>query len=149
MSRIDVIKNDYVTVSVYEDGKHIEIDIADGVKVLRHQTHLKAYVEKLWQSGITKLNADQISLPYLDKSINLKRGDKRLDLVYYKNGRIHECEFKTHRECGLDITYSQVKGQKKYCENFILLVPSEDLIYVQDMINTLRLHGVTVTPYDQ
>lgn len=148
MVKIETIVTEYFTISVFDDGKHIEIDLADGVKVLRHQKYLRAYVEKLYQSGIKKINADQIKLPYLDKSISLLRGNRRLDLVYYKNGRLMECEFKTKRECGLDITYNQIKEQKRHCQNFILLVPSSELIYVQDTIRLLKIKGITIDNYD-
>jgi len=148
MTKIETIVSDYFTISVYDDGKHVEIDLADGVKIQRHHKQLRAYVEKLWQSGIKKMNADQISLPYLDKGIGLVRGNRRLDLIYYKDGRIYECEFKTRRECGLDITYSQIQEQLKYCENFILLVPSSEIPWVEDQIRNRKIKGVTVDRHD-
>lgn len=148
MGKYEVISTDYVTVTVTEDGKHIEIDLADGIKISRHQNQLRAYVEKLYSNGIKRINADQITLPYLDKSINLVRGNRRLDLVYYKDGRIYECEFKTRRECGLDKTYNQVRDMRKYCENFILLVPQSELIFVTDTIRNRKIKGVTVDTWD-
>lgn len=148
MSRYEVIKTEFVTVEVREDGKEINIKLADGLKLSRHQNQLSNYCQKLFEDGITKLNADQLTLPYLDKKIKLIRGNNRLDLVYYKNNRIHECEFKTRRECGLDRTYHQVKDQVKHCENFILLVPQSELIYVSDEIRNRKLRGVTVDAWD-
>lgn len=148
MSKIETIVTEFYTISVYDEGRHIEIDVADGVKIQRHHKQLRAYVEKLWQSGIKKLNADQISLPYLDKGINLVRGDRRLDLIYYKDGRIYECEFKTRRECGLEITFQQVAEQSKYCENFILLVPASEITWVEDQIRNRKIIGVTVDRHD-
>jgi len=148
MSKYEVINTEYVTVTVTEDGKHIEIDLNPGVKISRHQNQLRAYVDKLFQTGVTKLNADQLKLPYLDKGIKLVRGNNRLDLVYFRNGRIHECEFKTRRECGLEKTYQQVKDQVKHCQNFILLVPQSELIYVSDEIRNRKIRGVTVIPWD-
>jgi len=148
MSKYEVINTEYVTVTVTEDGKHIEIDLADGLKISRHQNQLRAYVEKLFNSGITRMNADQLSLPYLDKSIKLVRGNNRLDLVYYRDGRIFECEFKTRRECGLDKTYHQIHDQVKHCQNFILLVPQSELTYVQDEIRNRKLRGITVDAWD-
>lgn len=148
MRKQEVIVSEFVTITVTEEGKHIEIDVADGVKIVRHQKELRAYVEKLWQSGIKKINADQISLPYLDKSIGLRRGSNRLDLVYYKEGRIFECEFKTRRECGLERTYTQIADQVKHCENFILLVPASELNWVEDQVRNRRIIGVTVDRHD-
>jgi hypothetical protein len=148
MSKYEVINTEYVTVTVTEDGKHIEIDLADGLKISRHQNQLRAYVEKLFNSGITRMNADQLSLPYLDKSIKLVRGNNRLDLVYYRDGRIFECEFKTRRECGLDKTYHQIHDQVKHCQNFILLVPQSELIFVEDEIRNRKLRKVTVAAWD-
>lgn len=148
MSKYEVINTEYVTVTVTEDGKHIEIDLADGLKISRHQNQLRAYVEKLFNSGITRMNADQLSLPYLDKSIKLVRGNNRLDLVYYRDGRIFECEFKTRRECGLDKTYHQIEDMKKHCTNFILLIPQSELIFVTDTIRNRKIKGVTVDTWD-
>lgn len=148
MTKKEVIVTEYVTVTVSEGGKHIEVDLNPGVKISRHQNQLRAYTDKLFESGVTKLNADQLKLPYLDKSIKLVRGSNRLDLVYYRNGRIHECEFKTRRECGLEKTYHQIKEQVKHCSNFILLVPQSELIYVSDEIRNRKIRGVTVIPWD-
>jgi hypothetical protein len=148
MVRYEVVSTEYVTVEVREDGKEINIRLNDGVKISRHQNQLRFYVEKLHEQGIKRINADQITLPYLDKSINLVRGNRRLDLVYYKDGRIYECEFKTRRECGLDKTYNQVRDMRKYCENFILLVPQSELIFVSDTIRNRKIKGVTVDTWD-
>jgi len=148
MTHYEVISTEYVTVTVTEDGKEITIKLADGVKISRHQNQLRAYVEKLYSQGIKKINADQINLPYLNKSLKLTRGKRRLDLVYYKEGRIHECEFKTRRECGLDITYHQIEDMKKHCKNFILLIPQSELIFVTDTIRNRKIKGVTVDTWD-
>lgn len=148
MSKYEVINTEYVTVTVTEDGREINIKLADGLKISRHQNQLRSYVEKLYKNGIKKINADQISLPYLQKSLNLTRGNRRLDLVYYKDGRIYECEFKTRRECGLDITYHQIEDMKKHCQNFILLIPQSELIFVTDTIKNRKITGVTVDTWD-
>lgn len=148
MTHYEVISTEYVTVTVAEDGKEINIKLADGVKISRHQNQLRSYVERLYESGVKRINADQITLPYLDKSLNLSRGNRRLDLVYYKNKRIYECEFKTRRECGLDITYNQIEDMKKHCTNFILLIPQSELIFVTDTIRNRKIKGVTVDTWD-
>ena len=148
MTHYEVISTEYVTVTVAEDGKEINIKLADGVKISRHQNQLRSYVEKLYSQGIKKINADQINLPYLNKSLKLTRGKRRLDLVYYKDGRIHECEFKTRRECGLDITYHQIEDMKKHCQNFILLIPQSELLFVTDTIRNRKIKGVTVDTWD-
>jgi hypothetical protein len=149
MTKYEVISTEYVTVEVREDGKEIVIKLADGVKISRHQNQLRAYVEKLHKQGVKRINADQITLPYLDKSIKLTRGNNRLDLVYYTQGRIYECEFKTRRECGLDKTYHQVKDQVKHCQNFILLVPQSELTFVTDEIRNRRIQGITIDAWDK
>lgn len=148
MAHYEVISTEYVTVTVTEDGKEINIKLSDGVKISRHQNQLRSYVEKLYSQGIKKINADQINLPYLNKSLKLTRGKRRLDLVYYKDGRIHECEFKTRRECGLNITYNQIGEMKKHCQNFILLIPQSELIFVTDTIKNRKITGVTVDTWD-
>jgi hypothetical protein len=148
MTHYEVISTEYVTVTVTEDGKEITIKLADGVKISRHQNQLRIYIEKLYSQGVKKINADQISLPYLNRGLNLIRGNRRLDLVYYKEGRIHECEFKTRRECGLDITYHQIEDMKKHCQNFILLIPQSELLFVTDTIRNRKIKGVTVDTWD-
>lgn len=148
MVRYEVISTEYVTVEVREDGKEIVIKLNDGVKISRHQQQLTSYVEKLFNQGVDRINADQLSLPFLDKSIKLGRGSNRLDIVYYKDNRIFECEFKTRRECGLEKTFHQVKDQVKHCENFILLVPQSELIFVEDEIRNRKLHNITVDAWD-
>ncbi|GAH69019.1 unnamed protein product, partial [marine sediment metagenome] len=70
-------------------------------------------------------------------------------LVYNHQGKIYECELKTSREIGLDITAIQLKELAKHCQNLIVLVPrgcTEEMATILNMINLDRL--VVIRPYD-
>lgn len=142
------IITDYFIITVSDEGKNINIQLQNGVKCNRHHNDLLRYVEYLYKSGVDSIRADHIDLPYFHKNINLKRGNRRLDIVYYIDGRIYECEFKTKREIGLDITYSQLKQQQQFCENLILLCPRSEMEYAQHCLNVLGITGVTVDCWD-
>ncbi|GAI83458.1 unnamed protein product, partial [marine sediment metagenome] len=65
------------------------------------------------------------------------------------NGKLHECELKTSREIGLDITAIQLKELAKHCEQLTVLVPRgcmEEMSTILNMINLVRL--ITIQPYD-
>lgn len=142
------ITTDYGVLRIFDGGRRIEYQLHDGVKSSLHHRHLMAYVNRLWDEGVDKINADHLSLDFFDRRINLNRGKRKLDLVYYRDGRIYECELKTSRECGLDKTYVQVKEQAFYCQNYILLVPQQEREWVNDQLRIRRIKGVTVDQYD-
>ncbi|GAI88195.1 unnamed protein product, partial [marine sediment metagenome] len=107
------------------------------------------YLEQLKKQGVVQYNTDHLNIPDRDLSLSLKRGKSRLDLVYYFKGKFYECELKTNREVGLDITAIQLKELAKYCEHLIVLVPRgsmEEMATVVQMINLDR--HIAIRPYD-
>ncbi len=136
-------------VTISDGGRKITFELYSDVRQSRHNTALFTYVQYLLKSGLTRFNTDHLSIPGRDKTLSLTRGKAKLDLVYVKNGKLHECELKTSREIGLDITAIQLKELAKYCEQLAVLVPRgcmEEMSTLLNMINLARL--ITIQPYD-
>lgn len=142
------VNTDYGTIYIRNGGRSVEYVLHDSVKKGYHSQALARYVELLYESGVDSINADHLSYPWLDRSLEIRRGRRKLDIVYVLDGVLHECELKTHREIGIDRTYEQIKDQLKYCSNYILLVPTEDLHFVRESLKIRGLSDVTVEPYD-
>jgi len=135
------ISTPYGQVIISDHGRSVTFSIWDDVKQSEHNAALFRYVEHLHQSGIDRINADHISLPYLHPEIPLARGDRKLDVVYYKGPRIFECELKTRRELGLDVTARHLRDLVKRCENLIVLVPQDELEEARTIIEIIELTG--------
>ncbi len=142
------LSNQYFTVYIENRGRRIIIELKSGVKASEHHTQLHRFVEKLHDSGVEHINADHISLPYLDDSISLWRGKRKLDCVYYKDGRIHECELKTPYEVGLTRTYEQLAEQLKHCENLILVTSRTAVENAKENLKLFKLEGIKIQTYD-
>lgn len=142
------VSTDYGVLRIFDGGRRIEYQLHDSVKASVHHRDLMGYVNRLWDDGVDKINADHLSMDFFDRRINLNRGKRKLDLVYYREGRMFECELKTSRECGLDKTYVQVKEQAMYCQRLILLVPQKDREWVNDQLRLRKIDNVTVDHYD-
>lgn len=131
------ISTPYGQVIITDHGRSVTFHIWDDVKQSEHNAALFAYVEHLRQSGIERINADHISLPYLRPDIPLTRGDRRLDIVYFKGPHIYECELKTRRELGLEGTARHLRDLARLCENLVILVPlaeMEEARVILDMV---------------
>lgn len=148
MSKKVSIETDYFTVSVSEDGRHLAIDLSPDVKQNPHAIALRGFVNYLHNLGVERINADHIGSEFLDRSIKLERGNRRLDLVYYHNNRWYECELKTLYECGLNRTYKQVQDQAKYCDTLTLLVPRDQIEYVNSNLKTYNIQNIVVDTYE-
>ncbi|MBA7563521.1 hypothetical protein ES708_05180 [subsurface metagenome] len=143
------VSTPFGTVIISDGGRKVAFELYSDISQSRHNQALFSYIEQLQKQGVTQYNVDHIALAGADRRLSLQRGSARLDLVYIKNGKTHECELKTSREVGLDITARQLKEFVKYCENLILLVPRgcmEDAKTICTMINLDR--QITVRPYD-
>jgi len=139
----------YGTVTVSNAGRTVTFELFSDVKQSMHNTALFNYLQKLRQRGITRYNTDHLHLRGRDRTLDLNRGKARLDLVYEDRGRIIECELKTRREIGLDVTAKQLIEMVKYCENLQLLVPRGAMEEAATVLNILNLdHRVTIVPYD-
>lgn len=143
------ISTPFGTVTISQGGRRITFDLYSDVRQSRHNVALFVYVQQLRKQGVTQFNTDHIKIVGRDRLLPLARGKAKLDLVYYWKGKLYECELKTSREIGLDITAVQLTEFAKYCENLVLLVPRgclEDAATITNMINLD--HRLTIVPYD-
>lgn len=139
----------YGTVTISQGGRSIAFDLYSDVRQSRHHVALFAYVQKIRREGVIKFNTDHIAVAGRDRRLSLNRGKAKLDLVYQKKGKTYECELKTNREIGLDVTARQLTELCAHVDMLTLLVPRgalEEADYIATLIN-LR-HKITIEPYD-
>ncbi len=143
------ISTPFGTLTISRGGRRITYDLHPGIKQSRHNVALYGYVEQLIKSGVTRLNAGHIRVRGHDKTLSLTRGKARLDLVYYRNGKIHECELKTSREIGLDVTAIQLTELCRHVDDLTLLVPRGCLEEADTICKLINLrHQITIEAYD-
>lgn len=142
------LETEYFTITLDGDGRGFHVRIADSIKSNPHHQALKRYFKKLVDSGITKYNVDHIGGKGRDRTLQLGRGNRRLDLVYMRDGILYECELKTPYECGLDRTWIQVREQAKHCDRLTLLVARSEITNVENIIKMVKIENVFVEPYD-
>lgn len=133
------VSTPYGTVTITDDGRRVSFELYPDVRQSIHHKALFSYYQQLVRRGINQINIDHLDLHGLDKSINLKRGKARLDMVYIHRGKLHELELKTHREVGLDVTARQITELARHCENLTLVVPRRDM---EDMHTILAMLGL-------
>lgn len=143
------ISTPYGVVTVSGDGRRITFSLYDDVRESIHHKALFSYYQTLSKRGINQINVDHLDLPDLDRSLELKRGKARIDLVYIHRGQLHEVELKTHREIGLDVTRSQLLELVKHCQNLIVVVPRRDMENAYTILEMIGLKNrVTVDTYE-
>jgi len=143
------VSTPYGTVTISDSGRTVTFELYSDIRQSRHNQALFTYVQQLLKRGVTAFNVDHIPIAGRDKSLRLDRGTAKLDLVYRRDGKIYECELKTSREVGLDLTARQLTEMAKHCEHLIVLVPRgcmEDMSTILHMINLDR--HVAVEAYD-
>ena len=143
------VSTPFGTVIISEGGRKVAFELYSDIKQSRHNQALFTYLQQLQKRGITQFNTDHITIAGRDKRLSLTRGNARLDLVYIHQGKTHECELKTSREIGLDITAQQLRELAKHCEHLIVLVPRgkmEEMSTILHMINLDR--HITIEAYD-
>lgn len=136
-------------VTITDGGRTVSFELYSDIRQSRHNTALFTYVQYLLRSGLSRFNTDHLKIPGRDKTLSLTRGKAKLDLAYTKNGKLYECELKTSREIGLDITAIQLKELSRFCEHLIVLVPrgcTEEMATILNMINLD--HVIAIQPYD-
>jgi len=139
----------YGTLSILNEGRRIIFDLYSDVRESIHHKALFSYYQQLQYKGVTQINVDHIDLPGLDRTINLKRGNARLDLVYLHRGTVYEVELKTHREVGLDVTAIQLKELAKHCKHLIVVVPRRDVEDMNTILAMLKLEkAITVDSFE-
>jgi hypothetical protein len=144
------VSTPYGVVTISDGGRRVVYELYSDIRQSRHNTALFTYVQELRRKGITRFNTDHLNLPGRDRTLGLSRGKAKLDLVYEKAGKIYECELKTSREIGLDVTAQQLMEFTKYCDQLWLLVPQGCLEEAATVVSILNLsHKIRVAPYDQ
>jgi len=143
------VSTPYGTVTISEGGRKVTFDLYSDIRQSRHNNALFAYLQQLKKQGVTNFNTDHLNLVGRDKSLALKRGKAKLDLVYTLKGKTYECELKTSREIGLDLTAQQLTEMVKYCEHLIVLVPRGCLEEMSTILHLCNLnHLIAIQPYD-
>lgn len=148
MAKDFVLETPFVTVRISPDGRHFELHVNEGVNVGHHHQQLKRYVAHLNHQGVDRINADHVGFDFLDRSINLNRGKRRLDLVYFKKGIMYECELKGPKEIGLNRTWQQVDDMARHCSMLTLLVPRDKIEFVNANLELLKNKNVVVDTYE-
>lgn len=143
------VSTPYGTVTISDGGRKITFELYSDIRQSRHNTALFAYLQQLIKQGVTQYNTDHLNLSGRDKTLSLTRGKAKLDLVYVQKGKTYECELKTNREVGLDLTAQQLTEFAKYCERLIVLVPRGSMEEMATILNMINLdHRIAVQPYD-
>lgn len=139
----------YGILTISQGGRRVTFELYADVRQSMHNTALFTYVQQLKRQGVTRFNTDHVNIPERDRTLSLIRGKAKLDLVYEYRGKTFECELKTGREIGLDITARQITEFVKWCDHLTLLVPRGCLEEAAIILNMINLDGhVTITPYD-
>ena len=143
------ISTPYGTVTISQGGRRVTFDLYSDIRQSRHNTALFVYVQQLKNQGVTRFNTDHLNIPGRDRTLSLVRGKAKLDLVYEHRSKTYECELKTSREIGLDVTARQLTEFVKWCDRLTLLVPRGCLEEAATILNMINLdHLVTIQPYD-
>lgn len=121
------VSTPYGTISITQDGRRITFQFYEDVRQSIHHKALFSYYQQICRRDPSAINVDHLDLADLDRSLDLKRGRARLDMVYILKGQIHEVELKTHREVGLDRTSTQLIEMSRYCQNLTIVVPRRDM----------------------
>ena len=143
------VSTPFGTVIISDGGRKVAFELYSDIRQSRHNQALFIYIQRLIKQGITQFNTDHITIAGRDKRLSLTRGKAKLDLVYISDGTTHECELKTSREIGLDLTAQQLREFAKHCEHLTVLVPrgcTEEMATILQMIN-LAQH-ISIAPYD-
>jgi len=143
------VSTPYGTVTISDGGRKITFELYSDIRQSRHNTALFGYLQQLIKQGVTQYNTDHLNLSGRDKTLSLTRGKAKLDLVYTHKGKTFECELKTNREVGLDLTARQLKEFAQYCERLIVLVPRGSMEEMSTILNMINLdHRIAIQPYD-
>ena len=141
------IMTKYAVIRIYDDGRRVEHELHDSIKQSNHHPALTEHVKKLIKRGISNFNCDHISADFCNRSLDLKRGNKKLDLIYHDGTKFIECELKTEGETGLNRTYEQLEQMSQHCQNLVLLVPRHKIEFCREMLKNRNINRVTIDTY--
>ena len=143
------VSTPYGTVTISDSGRKVTFELYSDIRQSRHNQALFLYVQRLIQQGVSQYNVDHVAIAGADRRFSLNRGKAKLDLVYVLKGKTYECELKTSREVGLDLTAQQLTELAKHCEHLIVLVPQGCMQDMTAILNMMNLdHKIAVQPYD-
>ncbi|MBA7587276.1 hypothetical protein ES708_29301 [subsurface metagenome] len=143
------VSTPFGTVIISDGGRKVAFELYSDIRQSRHNQALFTYIQQLLKQGVTQYNVDHIALAGSDRRLSLQRGTARLDLVYTWQGTTYECELKTSREVGLDLTARQLKELAKYCEHLVLLVPRGCIEEARTIVTMINLdQNISIRPYD-
>lgn len=144
-----VVSTPFGTLVISQGGRQISFNLYSDVRQSRHNVALFSYVQRLIKGGVTRFNTDHLKMVGRDKTLSLARGKAKLDLVYFKRGKVYECELKTSREIGLDVTAIQLSELCRHVDDLTLLVPRGRLEEADAICKLINLrHQITIEPYD-
>ena len=143
------ISTPFGTVVISRGGRQITFNLYSDVRQSRHNVALFGYVQLLIKGGVTRFNADHLKIVGRDRTLSLTRGKAKLDLVFLKKGKVYECELKTSREIGLDVTAIQLTELCRHVDDLLLLVPRGRLEEADTVCKLINLsHKITIEAYD-
>lgn len=143
------VSTPFGTVIISDGGRKVAFELYSDIRQSRHNQALFTYIEQLKKQGVTQFNTDHITIAGRDKRLSLTRGKAKLDLVYVQKGKTYECELKTNREVGLDLTAQQLREFAKHCEHLIVLVPRGSMEEMSTILHMINLYQyITIQPYD-
>ena len=143
------VSTPYGTVTISEGGRKVTFELYSDIRQSRHNQALFAYLQHLKKQGVTRFNTDHLNLAGRDRTLSLTRGKAKLDLVYVQRGKTYECELKTNREIGLDLTARQLIELAKHSEHLIVLVPRGSMEEMSTILHMINLdHQIAIQPYD-
>ncbi|MBA7624113.1 hypothetical protein ES703_31517 [subsurface metagenome] len=143
------VSTPFGTVIISDGGRKVAFELYSDIRQSRHNQALFTYIQQLQKQGVTQFNTDHITIAGRDKRLSLTRGKAKLDLVYVLAGKTYECELKTHREVGLDLTAQQLREFAKHCEHLIVLVPRGSMEEMSTILHMINLYQyITIQPYD-
>jgi hypothetical protein len=143
------VSTPYGIFRISQDGRRFTFELYQDVRESLHHKALFSYYQSLRKRGINIINVDHLQLPDLDESLDLRRGNARLDMVFMHRGKVHEVELETHRQIGLDVTRQQIIELSKHCENLVVVVPRIDMENAYTIMDIIGLKGkVTIDTYE-
>jgi len=140
----------YGWVEVSRGGKSVAFHLFANMKASAHDRALLNVVMQLYRGGVKQINADHLTLPFLDKALDLRRANRTLDFVYHANGKLHECELATRRQVGLDATCQKIRDLLNWCQSLEIWVPKTEEVNAHEVLTIAGLFGkLEVITYEE
>jgi len=146
--RTITIATPYGQVLITDNGRTITFKLFSDLRQSEHNFYLFNYAQNIINQGVDRFNVDHIIIPTANSQVTLKRGKARLDMVYFREGKIYEVELKTAGHLGQDSTRTQLTELSTHCKNLILAVPDFLRDEAEQILSMLNLyHTIKVDTY--